>query len=146
MPTRKVECVLSVPEPLRHKGRLEVHVKAQYLASYTIKILANDKTFPPEIDGELVKRIKDSAISIYAKAWSANKINASTNKVNREMRYRLQREAWMLCNELLAYIGIAKQVFHLREKRMKYWSWLIISTQALIQSWIDSDVERYGQP
>ena len=77
---------MSVPEPLRHKGRLEVHVKAQYLASYTIKILANDKTFPPEIDGELVKRIKDSAISIYAKAWSANKINASTNKVNREMR------------------------------------------------------------
>lgn len=137
---------MSVPEPLRHKGRLEVHVKAQYLASYTIKILANDKTFPPEIDGELVKRIKDSAISIYAKAWSANKINASTNKVNREMRYRLQREAWMLCNELLAYIGIAKQVFHLREKRMKYWSWLIISTQALIQSWIDSDVERYGHP
>lgn len=30
---------MSVPEPLRHKGRLEVHVKAQYLASYTIKIL-----------------------------------------------------------------------------------------------------------
>ena len=137
---------MSVPEPLRHKGRLEVHVKAQYLASYTIKILANNKTFPAEVDGELVKRIKDSAISIYAKTWSANKINATTNKVNREMRYRLQREAWMLCNEMLAYIGIAKQVFHLREKRMMYWSWLITSTQALIQSWIDSDVERYGQP
>lgn len=137
---------MSVPEPLRHKGRLEVHVKAQYLASYTIKILANNKKFPPEVDGELVKRIKDSAISIYVKTWSANKINATTNKVNREMRYRLQREAWMLCNEMLAYIGIAKQVFHLREKRMMYWSWLITSTQALIQSWIDSDVERYGQP
>lgn len=129
---------MSVPEPLRHKGRLEVHVKAQYLASYTIKILANNKTFPPEVDGELVKRIKDSAISIYAKTWSANKINATTNKVNREMRYRLQREAWMLCNEMLAYIGIAKQVFHLREKRMMYWSWLITSTQALIQSWMDA--------
>lgn len=137
---------MSVPEPLRHKGRLEIHVKAQYLASYTIKILANDKTFPTEVDVELMKRIKDCAISIYAKTWSANKINATTNKVNREIRYRLQREAWMLCNELLAYIGIAKQVFHLREKRMKYWSGLIISTQALIQSWIDSDVKRYGQP
>lgn len=31
---------MSVPEPLRHKGRLEVHVKGQYLASYTIKILS----------------------------------------------------------------------------------------------------------
>ena len=135
-----------MPEPLRHKGRLEVHVKAQYLASYTIKILANDNTFPPEIDGELVRRIKDSAISIYAKAWSANKINASTTKVNREMRYRLQREAWMLCNEMLAYIGIAKQVFHLREKRIHYWGRLITGEQSLIQAWIDSDVERYGQP
>lgn len=93
---------MSVPEPLRHKGRLEVHVKAQYLASYTIQILANHKTFPPELDSELVRRIKDCAISIYAKSWSANKINATTNKVNREMRYRLQREAWMLCNEMLA--------------------------------------------
>ena len=137
---------MSVQEPLRRIGRLEVHVKAQYLASYTIKILANDKTFPPEVDGELVKRIKDSAISIFSKTWSANRIDATTNKVNREMRYRLQREAWMLCNEMLAYIGIAKQVFHLREKRIHYWGRLITSEQALIQAWIDSDVERYGQP
>lgn len=137
---------MSVPEPLRHKGRLEVHVKAQYLASYTIKILSNNKTFPPDLDSELVRRIKNCAINIYVKAWSANKINASTNKINRKMRYELQREAWTLCNEMLACIGIAKQVFHLREKRMKYWGGLITEEQALIQAWIDSDVERYGQP
>lgn len=137
---------MSVPEPLRHKGRLEVHVKGQYLASYTIKILSNEKIFTPDVDKELICRIKACAINIYAKTWSANKLNAETNAVNHEMRYRMQREAWMQCNEMLAYIGIAKQVFHLRYKRMKYWSGLIIEVQALIQKWIESDVSRYGQP
>ena len=60
---------MSVPEPLRHKGRLEVHVKAQYLASYTIKILSNNKTFPAEVDYVLTDRIKGCALDIYAKAF-----------------------------------------------------------------------------
>ena len=137
---------MSVPEPLRHKGRLEVHVKGQYLASYTIKILSNEKIFHPGVDTELVHRIKCCALDIYAKSWAANKIHADTNAVNRNMRYALQEEAWSLCNDMLAYIGIAKQVFHLRDKRMKYWSSLIIEVQALIQAWKESDVKRYGQP
>lgn len=137
---------MSVPEPLRHKGRLEVHVKAQYLASYTIRILGNEKIFDPEVDKELIHRIKCCALDIYAKLWSANKIHADTNAINREIRYRLQVEAWMLCNEMLAYIGIAKQVFHLRKNRMKYWGELICEVQALIQAWKESDVSRYGQP
>ena len=136
---------MSVPEPMRHKGRLEVHVKCQYLASYTIKILANPKSFPPEVDEELIHRIKACAIDIYAKSWSANKLNARPSEVDRAMRYSLQREAWSLCNELMAYIGIAKQVFHLKSKRMKYWSGLITEAQRLIQGWIESDAMRYGR-
>ena len=126
---------MSVPEPLRHKGRLEVHVKAQFLASYTIKILANEKVFPPTVDTELVRRIRACPMDIYAKAWTANKIHAETNEANREMRYRLQEEAILLCDEMLAYIGIAKQVFHLRSKRMKYWGGLIVEVQGLLQGW-----------
>lgn len=137
---------MSVPEPMRHKGRLEVHVKAQYLASYTIKILGNIKVFNPEVDDELIRRIKRCALDIYAKGWSANRIRAETNAINRAMRYRLQREAWMLCSEMQTYIGVAKQVFHLRHKRMKYWNGLITDVQTLLQAWIESDVRRYGKP
>ena len=137
---------MSVPEPLRHKGRLEVHVKAQYLASYTVKILSNSKTFPPEVDKELTARIKNCALDIYAKAWGANKVRAETNPVNREMRYKLQQDAIILCDAMLAYIGIAKQVFHLRNQRMKYWGGLIVEVQALLQAWKESDIKRYGQP
>jgi len=137
---------LSVPEPLRHKGRLEVHVKAQYLASYTIKILSNNKTFPADVDYVLTDRIKACALDIYAKAWSANKINAETNPINRAMRYKLQEEAILECSDMLAYIGVAKQVFHLRAKRMKYWGGLITEVHRLLQAWKESDIKRYGQP
>ena len=137
---------MSVPEGKRHKGRLEVHVKAQTLASYTAKILANEKIFDPKIDGEIVRRIKDCAFDIYAKAWAANRIRADTNGVNREMRYRAQEEAILRCDEMLAYIGIAKQVFHLRSRRMKYWSGQIVEVQKLLQAWKESDISRYGQP
>lgn len=76
---------MSVAEPLRHKGRLEVHIKAQALANYTSQILSNKKVFDPEIDEDLIKRMKNCAVEIYVKAWQANKIRAETNHINRIM-------------------------------------------------------------
>lgn len=137
---------MSVPEPLRHKGRLEVHVKAQFLASYTAKILSNEKIFDPKIDQELINRIRNCAYDIYAKSWSANKIRADTNHTFHAWRNGLQEECVLLCDEMLAYIGIAKQVYHLKSKRMKYWSGLITEVRRLLQAWKESDVNRYGQP
>ena len=144
--TRAMTHTAKTVEPHRHKGRMEVHIKAQSLASYTAHILSNQKVFDPAIDVELVNRIKNCAYDIYAKSWAANKINASTNGINRIFRYNLQEEAMMLCDEMLAYIGIAKSVFHLRAKRMKYWSGMIMDVRNLLQAWKESDVDRYGQP
>lgn len=137
---------MSVVEPERHKGRLEVHVKAQALAAYTALIVKNPKVFDPEVDEDLIKRIKSYSLDIYEKAWAANKINAETNQINRAMRYKLQEEALLCCDWLHADIGIAKSVFHLRKRRMKYWSGLITEARALLQAWKESDVKRYGQP
>jgi hypothetical protein len=137
---------MSVVEPERHKGRLEVHVKAQALAAYTALIVKNPKVFDPEVDEDLIKRIKSYSMDIYEKAWAANKINAETNQINRAMRYQLQEEALLCCDWLHADIGIAKSVFHLRKRRMKYWSGLITEVRALLQAWKESDVKRYGQP
>lgn len=137
---------MSVPEPERHKGRLEVHVKAQFLASYTAIILKNPKVFNPEVDRELINRMRTCAYDIYIRSWQANKIRADTNRINRISRYNLQEEAILLCDELHACIGIAKQVYHLRKRRMKYWSGLITEVRNLLQAWKESDVKRYGQP
>lgn len=137
---------MSVPEPIRHKGRLEVHVKAQALAAHTALILKNPKVFDPEVDAELINRIRNCSYDIYAKSWAANKINAETNEINRAMRYQLQEEALLLCDQMHAYIGIAKAVFHLRKRKMNYWSRMIMEVRALLQAWKESDVKRYGQP
>lgn len=137
---------MSVPEPIRHKGRLEVHVKAQALAAHTALILKNQKVFDPEVDIELINRIRNCSYDIYAKSWAANKINAETNEVNRNMRYQLQEEALLLCDQMHAYIGIAKAVFHLKKRKMNYWSRMIMEVRALLQAWKESDVKRYGQP
>lgn len=137
---------MSVPEPERHKGRLEVHVKAQFLASYTAIILKNPKVFNPEVDRELINRMRTCAYDIYIRSWQANKIRADTNRINRISRYNLQEEAILLCDELHACIGITKQVYHLRKRRMKYWSGLITEVRNLLQAWKESDVKRYGQP
>ena len=137
---------MSVAEPLRHKGRLEVHIKAQFLAVYTSKILTNENIFDPNVDRALIERIRECAYDIYIKSWQANKIRAETNEINRAMRYKLQEEAILLCDEIHACIGIAKSVFHLRQRRMKYWSSLITEVRKLIQAWKESDADRYGQP
>ena len=137
---------MSVPEPIRHKGRLEVHVKAQFLAYYTSKILGNKNVFNPEIDERLIDRMKTCSEDIYIRAWQANKIRAETNRIDRITRYNLQEEAILLCDELHACIGIAKPVFHLRTRKVKYWSGLITEVRKLLQAWKESDVKRYGQP
>ena len=145
-PGERSDVSLSVAEPLRHKGRLEVHMKAQALATYTARILMNENIFDPKIDDVLVNKIKDCAYSIYTKSWQANKVNAGTNRIQREMRYRLQEEAILLCDELHACIGIAKTLYHLKDKRMKFWSGQITEVRKLLQAWKESDVDRYGQP
>ena len=121
-------------------------MKAQALAAHTAFILSNPKVFDPSIDTELINRIRNCAYDIYAKAWSANKIRAETNTANRVMRYCLQEECITLCDEMMAYIGIAKAVFKLRRRKMKHWSGMIIEVRALLQGWKESDVKRYGQP
>lgn len=137
---------MSVPEGQRHEGRLVVFTKAKDLASYSAKILNNENSFNPEIDTEIVKRIKNCGYDIFAKAWTANSIRADTNPVNRRMRYERQEEAILLCDEMLAYIGIAKSLFHLRHKRINYWTGQILEVKKLLQGWKESDVKRYGQP
>lgn len=137
---------MSVPEGERRKGRLEVHVKAQFLAVHTAKILSNKNVFDPGIDPVIIYRIKNCAYDIFAKTWAANQIRADTNTLNRVWRYNLQEEALLLCDEMLAYIGMAKQVFHLRKPKTKYWANLVVEVKRLIQAWKESDVKRYGQP
>lgn len=93
---------------------------ARELAVYTIQICKNKKVFLPEYQSALTDDIIRTAKDIYINAWTANNIRV-TEKNKKELwlwRSKLQRQAILDCNNLLALIGLAHPLFHLKGKRV----------------------------
>lgn len=119
--------------------------KAKQLAIYTIHICKNTKVFDPiyydSITVDLIRYAKD----IYIKSWQANNIRVRSNGQGWDLRCNLQLESISLCSSLLATIDLAKGVFHLRNKRIKYWVGFVIDVRDLLKKWHDGDVKRYSK-
>ena len=135
---------MSVPECERSKPKLEAIVKAMDLASYTIKITSNENVFKPQFQTALTDDIVHVARSIYSNAWKANNINVSKNPNLKDERKRFQVLAVAECYELLSLIQLAKPVFHLTSKRIRFWGYKTIKCRLLLQAWKDSDSKRYN--
>lgn len=132
----------NVRENDRTKSKLEVIVKARELALYTHRILKNTKIFNPEIDELTIKHLKLASKNIYKYAYMANNIRVG-NALDWVRRDNYQNIAIDCCAELLINIGLAKSLYHLRSKRVKYWSGLIVDERKLLRAWNDSDTRRY---
>ena len=50
----------------------------------------------------------------------------------------------MDCSKLLALIGLAHPLFHLKGKRVEYWSDQVVKVRNYIKKWRESDIERYS--
>ena len=73
---------MSVPEGQRHKGRMEVFVKAQFMASHTARILKNPKVFDPAIDEELIRRInRETGITVIVITHQMSVVQEICNRV-----------------------------------------------------------------
>lgn len=53
-------------------------------------------------------------------------------------------EAILDCNDLLASIGLARPLFHLKGRKAEYWSEMVIEARNLIAKWHESDSKRYS--
>ena len=104
---------MSVPEPQRTKGKLEVCTKAKDLSAYTIQITSNEKIFLPQYQRSLTDGINEIAINIHILVWSANNIYVNSMEDYQE-RKKLQEQAIVQCTMLLSLIDLAHKVFHLR--------------------------------
>ena len=135
---------MSVPEGKRSQSHLQIFVKAKNLASYTIKICCNENVFLPKYQNAITNDIMKSAKDIYIKCWTANEIRVVDNETYKE-RHRLQKEAYRECNNLLALIQMAGSIFHLKNKRLKYWGELIVEVRNMISKWGSSDNKRYEE-
>ena len=119
---------------------------ARELAVYTIQICKNKKVFLPEYQSALTDDIIRTAKDIYINAWTANNIRVA-EKNKKELwawRSKLQRQAILDCNNLLALIGLAHPLFHLKGKRIEYWSEQTLKVRNYIKKWRESDIDRYS--
>ena len=124
-------------------SHLEVFVQALDLVTYTLRITKNEKIFLPEYQKQVTDDIIETAKDIYIDAWDANNVRVVTKDDWIERR-RLQLSAARKCNRLLALIGIAKSSFHLKNKRVKFWTGKVLAVRGMIRSWNESDSKRYS--
>lgn len=129
---------MSVPASLRSESKLEVIIQARSLASYTINITKNQKTFPPEYNNGITNNIIETATNIYMNCWTANNIYVNSVEDMQE-RLWLQEKACNDCNNLLALIQLAQPIFHLKTKRIKFWGSKTIEVRNKIRKWNESD-------
>ncbi len=137
---------MSVPVNQRSHGKLEAYVKAYELATYTLRITKNKKVFTEDFQECLTGRIILAAVETYLAVGKANdkQVRSAGDRAEYSKRVALQCEAIERCNELIKLITLAKPIFHLSSKRVKYWIGLARDTRSLIKAWSDADIKRFS--
>lgn len=121
--------------------KLRVVTKSIELMHYTQQITSNVKVFKPEYNW-LTSVLLAETINIHRLVYSANEDNL---KDEFESRNKKQKDALKLCNNLKADILVAKKTYHLRAKRVTYWTNKVKELKSLIQKWMESDKKRYKE-
>ena len=133
---------MSVQKDRRSDGKLTLPVMSRQHAKYVIQITKNPKVFDPaynhEVTDDLVKEAKDINRCI----WGANQIRVRNSKDYHD-RQELQAKAVSLCRDLLSDIGLAKGIFHLSGRRVKYWTEQVTEIRNRTQAWMEYDADRY---
>ena len=134
---------MSVPKSKRSEGQLTVLVKANELATYTIKICSNEKNFPKHYRWCITNKIVDSALDINNYIAMANAVFV-TDKNDVALRKQFQTKAIAASYALLSMMDIAYRTFGIESKKIEYWTGLVIEVQNYLRNWKKSDAERYN--
>lgn len=135
----------NVPDTPQNR-QLDAAWYARELAVYTLKICANKNVFLQEHESAVTEKIRELAIGIYMDVQDANNIRVEGRQ--REQlwaeREKLQRRAIRKCKKLMAMIGLARGLFHLKGKRVNYWSEQVKTARDYIAKWWQGDCKRYS--
>lgn len=124
--------------------QLEAAQKALDLALHTIKICDNDNVFDPKYRASLTNDIIECAKQIYLDVWIGNNIYVKQGNGRWKNREKYQLEAIAKCNELIGLINLARRLFHLKGKKVRYWTQMTIDTSAMIRKWHEANAKQYG--
>ena len=117
--------------------------KTMELALHTIQICKNKKIFTVEYQEALTNDIIRCAKDIYVLAWRANNIYTTVENGRWPDRERLQQLSISKCNELIALINIARRLFHLKGKKVRYWTELVVDAKTMLRKWHDANADQY---
>lgn len=133
----------NIPDTPQNRGLYACDF-ARKLAIHTIKICKNKNIFLEEYDDSVTSKIVGISIDIFTHAWGANTIKVDKSPERWRNRKNLQELSINECNRLIGMIQIAKPLFHLKSKKVKYWIELASKARNYLQKWKEADVNRYG--
>lgn len=132
---------MSVVQSKRGETTLTVVTKARELATYTIHICSNEKSFPKRYRWCITSKIVEAVININNNINMSNSVFVN-DLTSRELRKSYQDIAIAETYSLLSLIDIAYCTFSIESERIKHWTGLIVDVQNLLRKWRKSDLEK----
>jgi hypothetical protein len=133
---------MSVVKSKRGESDLAIINKSRELAVYTARICSNEKNFPKRYRWCITSKIVSDAFDIYGNIRKANTIFVKI-RPDYDIRRQCQNKARGALDSLLGNMDIAYSMFGINDKRIEYWTGLVIEVQSLLRNWMKSDYERY---
>lgn len=115
---------------------------ARTLALHSIRLSMNERVFTPQLRDVFTMDMVNSAKRIVICTYRANAIRVE-NADDWKRREALQREAIARCSDMLCYVSMARALFHIRGKKIVFWTKLVIETQDKLKNWHEKDRQRY---
>ena len=135
---------MSVVKSKQSEGKLAVITKARDLAEYTLKICANEKTFPKRYRWCLTSKIVESAMNINNGVNMANSVFVRDD-TDYILRKHYQTQALAETYALLSMVDIAYRTYSLETARVEHWTRLIYDVQNLIRNWRKAEIEKHDK-
>lgn len=139
---------MSVHEGDRMDNRFTLPVKAEELARHTLIVTKNEKLFLPEYNEWITNKIRNYAIEAYLLIREANDLKVKVdNVVDPDVlkdRHDMQKLALRYLRRLLPMIDLARRVFHLSTRKVKFWSKMVIEVRDRTKGWMEDDMRRYS--
>ena len=133
----------NVPDTPQNR-QLDACQKAKELALHTIKICKNKNIFVEEYQEALTNDIIRCSKDIFLTAARGNRVYVKKGNGRWQERVKHQTAAIEKCGDMLGYIDLARSLFHLKGKKVRYWSQLVLDTRALLIKWREATVKEHG--
>ena len=135
---------MSVVKSKQSVSKLVAVTKSRELAEYTLKICANEKTFPKRYRWCLTAKIVESAMNINNGVNMANSVFVRDD-ADFLLRKQYQTRALAETFALLSMVDIAYRTYSLETARVEYWTRLIYDVQNIIRNWRKAEIEKHDK-